>query len=850
MNILGSASSQVDSTNNLPTNFNETVVSYEQTIEQINNSLEYAALETTLLYLLEGLETWGSWLDLTNNTGLLPEAEGRFMMSSTPILQTGIVPGGIGVVGFAQPIIISRNGIPDGFNEDEHLDKPFLIDYNDHIEDVFEQVSYLDRLHYKYGVELTGRTVQVYRKPIKTELTLATMLQQMGTPPDVAAIWIEEYAAIASLPQTIQLSWLIAGNPLVEDYQSHIENVLTIFDLDEFSRDFSMPQAPSANWVNQDPFWEEIQKQPFFNAFTNLLSNVSEEIQRSFIVALFFLEPTPLEIKVVGNSNDQTNNNENARLRPKPFFWSDDAKTTSTESNVLSPTIDSIIDPDQSLVAEALKQRTNLIKYWLPEQGYQIIPWSQRSQLNPNKQRNYFIVAVTALTQFTPRKAASHHQTNYATIVSNIVNKHLPHNQPVFKVFLGSEVKDRQVVDNQGLPVYFAGSTFLWRAEELENDIIVRQAVKNHKTSITPYTVVRIENGLYMAGSSSQLKQFFAGRQDYTVETVVIRDGGTSYYKRRQPKTKNLSISEGFQGTWLSDTNKVAQDIFSWQLPKQDKLFIQSTGRSVQFERSHDSDAKIKISSMVTWKTLPTNEELMEQRQQWNTNLFLVQVNEGYFLIPIGELTYLKTHADERPQVHSLLINFATKQRIQMEVQEVLKSKNLDCESVRVLSSGGMELAYSPQCSIVVTNSGWALAKAKEEVLLTIAQESQQPIAIFRPNNKPASAVFLNFLIDAEQNSLENLQVNTLVPEYNLEDLDAEEQEYSISISITEAIRRTLQFFPKQKEFEVLMPEGQRVKYTSIPPDNFIAQYNYDTINVVIPTEDQPTTFYRLKENG
>ena len=112
-------------------------------------------------------------------------------------------------------------------------------------------------------------------------------------------------------------------------------------------------------------------------------------------------------------------------------------------------------------------------------------------------------------------------------------------------------------------------------------------------------------------------------------------------------------------------------------------------------------------------------------------------------------------------------------------------------------------------------NSGWELARAKEETLLKVAQESQQPIVIFRPEGKPASASFLSFLIDAEQNSLEDFQVSNLVPIYNLEGLDDEEKESAINTSITDAIGRTLQFFPKQKEFEILMPEGQRVKYTS-----------------------------------
>ena len=191
---------------------------------------EQDVLETTLLYLLAGLEAWGRWLEPTNTTGLLPEVEGRFMMSSTPILQTGAVPRGIGVVGFAQPITISHNGVPDGFSEDGYLYE-LPIGYNNYIEDVFQQVPYLDRLNYQYGAQINGRIVQIYRKPIETKLRLATMLQGMGVTPETSEIWVAEYAEIANLPQTIQLSWLIAGNPLTQDYQAHIADVLTTFDL-------------------------------------------------------------------------------------------------------------------------------------------------------------------------------------------------------------------------------------------------------------------------------------------------------------------------------------------------------------------------------------------------------------------------------------------------------------------------------------------------------------------------------------------------------------------------------------------------------------------------------------------
>ena len=48
-------------------------------LEQIQNptqAKEYEVLETSLLYLLGGLEIWGQWLDPANEVGLLPEAEG------------------------------------------------------------------------------------------------------------------------------------------------------------------------------------------------------------------------------------------------------------------------------------------------------------------------------------------------------------------------------------------------------------------------------------------------------------------------------------------------------------------------------------------------------------------------------------------------------------------------------------------------------------------------------------------------------------------------------------------------------------------------------------------------------
>ena len=565
------------------------------------------AIEATLLYLLAGLETWGRWLEPTNQVGLLPEAEGRFMTPSTPILQTGAVPGGIGVVGFAQPIAISKSGIPDGFNADDYLYEKVLINYNDHIENVFEPVSYLDRLHYQYGVETAGRTVRIYRKPIETELTLASMLSKMGAPPEVAEIWIAEYAEVANSPQTVQLAWLIAGNPLAKDYQLHVKGVLETFDLDALliqksSGDFSLPQAPKTEWVNQDPFWEEVQNQPFLNAFTNLLSDASEEIKRSFIVSLFFLETTPLGTGATSrSSNVKTSSNESVSLRPKPFFWSDTA--TIISDTPAASSINPIIDPDQnSLVTEALKKGENLIKYWLPRQGYQVIPWSNRYQLNPNEQvTTYFIMAVTALPQLASGKQSQ--ESYYETMLSSIVNEHLPKNQPVFKVFVGSEANDRQLVNGQGLPLRLAGNTFLWTAE-LDKDVIMQQAAEHHKTLASPYSIISIENGPYIAGPLTQIKKLLNNRQNYTVETLVIKERGTTRHRSKSAKN-SPAISRELQVTWLSDASKLARDIFNWPLPKQDTLFIQSSGRFAHFKKSHNSNPEIKVSSMIAWQVFP-----------------------------------------------------------------------------------------------------------------------------------------------------------------------------------------------------------------------------------------------------
>ncbi len=306
---LGIANSKAEvSAVNVPT--------YAGTLEHLYTTKEKAALEIPLLYLLEGLEVWGSWLSPSNEVGLLPEAEGRFMVSNTPILQTGVVPGGIGVVGFAQPIIISHDGIPLGFNDKEYLYEQPLLNHDASVEDVFQRVPYLDRLNYQYGIEMAGLTAKVYRKPIELEFTLFVMLQKIGAPPEIAEAWVEEYAKLAYLPQTIQLSWLIAGNPLTEAYQSHVQSVLEPLNLSTLQ----INSIQGTEWVNQDPFWEEIQKQPLMKAFTDLLSNANEEIKRSFIVALFLLEPTS---QITGSTSDS----DNFTLRSNHFLLSSQENT-------------------------------------------------------------------------------------------------------------------------------------------------------------------------------------------------------------------------------------------------------------------------------------------------------------------------------------------------------------------------------------------------------------------------------------------------------------------------------------------------------------------------------------------
>ncbi len=817
--------------------------------EKTNEYNEYDALEASLLYLLGGLEMWGEWLDPTNEIGLLPEAEGRFMTSSTPILQAGgtSISGGIGVVGFAQPIIISHGSVPQGFTEE--ASSAITIDFDDSIEDVFQKVPYYDRLIYQYGIQIDRRTVQIYRRPVETELTLHTALQRMGAPLDVAEAWVEEYAAVAYLPQTIQLSWLIAGNPLAKDYKLHTEDLLKTFDISALfipsnqGEEFTLPQAPRAQWVNEDPFWEEVQNQPFLRAFTDLLGGASEEVKRSFIVSLFFLEPSLPTVQTATGSNVKSG----ARVRTKPFFW-DDVLDETPRSNAIAPqaTPEEVIDPDQArLVTKALQQKTNLIHYWIPGQGDKFISWSERGLLDPNGSTPYFIMAVTALPEFEPK--------TLQTIARNIINNKLPEHQPVFKVFSGMGVKDRKVFDNKGALVPFANVGLIWSAEPLNNDSIVQHANRHQITRKNPYIAVQLDRGPYLAGSFSQLKNILQGKQDYTAQTIVLKSRGTSNYKKRILKNQAITDLRSDE-TWLHYATRVSADAFSWLPQKQDELLLQSTHRNVVFKRNSDSKPEIKTSTMVQWPTLPSNESLLAERVNWKADTFLMEVKDGYFFVSSNELEHLQALADETPKVHSLLLSGSTElnyEYINSSIRHILPFQNLDCASVRVLSAGGMDLAFTPQCSVVITDSGRELARADAQTLLSKARKENQPIVIFRPKDKPASALLLRFLVDAEPGSIEKLTVDTLVPAYDLEGLDAEEKESAIELSISDTLKRTLQFFPQQSTFEILMPEevasvGQKVVYTTSAPASFKADYSYDQISVLHPNSREQTTFYNV----
>ena len=759
--------------------------------------------------------------------------------------------GGIGVVGFAQPIIISHDSIPQGFTEE--VSGAITIDFDDSIEDVFQKVPYQDRLIYQYGVQIDRRTVQVYRRPVETELTLYTALQRMGAPPSVAEAWVEEYAEIAYLPQTIQLSWLIAGNPLAKDYKLHTEDLLKTFDINALfisnnqGGEFILPQAPSAQWVNEDPFWEEVQNQPFLKAFTDLLSGASEEVQRSFIVSLFFLEPNLPTVQTATRSNVKSG----ARVRTKPFFWND-APNETPSSSAIAPqaTPEGAVDPDQvRLVTRALQQKTNLIHYWVPGQGDKIIPWSERSLLGPNEGMPYFIMAITALPEFEPKMVE--------TIARNIVHNHLPEDQPVFKVFTGTEVKDRKIMDRKGALVPFANVGLIWSAEPLNNDSIVQHATRYQITRKNPYVAVQLDSGPYLAGSFSQLKNLLQEKQDYTAKTIVLKSRGTSNYKKRVFKNQVVTDLRSDE-TWLHYATRVSADAFSWLPQKQDELLLQSTHRNVVFKRNSDSKPEIKTSTMVQWPTLPSNESLLEERVNWKADTFLMEVKDGYFFVSSNELEHLQGLADEKPKVHSLLLSGSTElnyEYINSSIRHILPFQNLDCSSVRVLSAGGMDLAFTPQCSVVITDSGRELAQADAQTLLAKARKENQPIVIFRPDDKPASALLLRFLVDAEPGSIEKLMVDTLVPVYDLAGLDAEEKESAIELSISDTLKRTLQFFPQQSTFEILMPEevtsgGQKVSYTTSAPASFKADYSYDKISVLHPNSSGQTTFYNVNSVG
>ena len=835
---------------------------------------EQDALEASLLYLLAGLETWGSWLDPANETGLLPEAEGRFMMSNTPILQAGssTIPGGIGVIGFAQPIVISHDGIPQGFTEENSLAEPLAIGYNDTIEDAFQQIPYLDRLGYQYAVEIEGRTVQVYRKPITTELTLLTMLQGIGVPPEAAEIWLEEYAAVVYLPQTIQLAWLITGNPLAGDYQPHIQYVLEGLDLNTLlipnakSGEFSLPEAPNNGWIHQDPFWEELQKQPIMRTFTDLLNDASEEIRRSFIVALFFLEPASPIIGAKSNArvvSGGSGGRENLGLRSKPFFWPDKETITPkipTELEI-NPTTN-ISDPDQSrLVAEALQQKQNLIEYWVPGKGSQIIPWSEKHLLNPHMQgAPYFIMSVTALPMFEPKPLTKN--TRLASMMAReIASDHLPNNQPVFKVFKGFEKTDRRIFDSQGKQALFTDTTFVWNTQALSNDDFVKLANRFHETRGYPYAAIQFDSGPYMTGSISHMKKFLENRQNYSVEMLRVRSKGNTNFGGGPRGKSNLRspspIELNNQPTWLGHTNSIVADMFGWLPQKQNQLFVQSSWRSVAFEKN-GAGAEINTSSMVEWKNLPSNEVLLDIRKNLGVHSFLMEVDEGYFLIPTDELEHLLEHADTKPKTHTLLLSVKNQFRqewINGSVRSIVQSRGLNCESVRVLSAGNVELAYSPQCLIIPKDSGWEIARADTQTQLRIAQEDNQPLAIFHSEGKSPSALPLNALNDVTRETLDNLKISTLVPVYDLENLVDEEKEDGIKIGVMDAIIRSLQFFPNQNTFEILMPERvseeQRLQYTNTMPADFKLKYVYDKLDVRMPnSEGQITTFYSVRTSA
>ena len=156
-----------------------------------------------------------------------------------------------------------------------------------------------------------------------------------------------------------------------------------------------------------------------------------------------------------------------------------------------------------------------------------------------------------------------------------------------------------------------------------------------------------------MASSLSQTKRFFAGRSDYVVETVVLKSKGI----HSGAHSTHTSTIDRTRAHWLSSAGNIVQDIFNWS--PQDKVLVQSASRRIQFARSSSSSSKIKTSSMVIWESLPSNKELLEYREPWTVNLFVVQTPKGYFSIPTNELEYLSDNADEEVQVHTLLLSRA-----------------------------------------------------------------------------------------------------------------------------------------------------------------------------------------------
>ena len=128
----------------------------------------------------------------------------------------------------------------------------------------------------------------------------------------------------------------------------------------------------------------------------------------------------------------ENSSKENLGLRSKPFFWPDQENSINGPVDFEAEPIADVADPDQSrLVKEALQQGKNLIQYWLPGRGNQVIPWSEKHILNPDQGTPYFITAFTALPMLEP-KSPSKSTKSYLIMAQEVVSDHLPHNQPVF----------------------------------------------------------------------------------------------------------------------------------------------------------------------------------------------------------------------------------------------------------------------------------------------------------------------------------------------------------------------------------------------------------------------------------